>query len=190
MRLTTASVNALKLNTGVADAIFFDADVPGFGVRVRASGARTWVYQYKVGGRTRRLVLGQVSAVKPARAREIAGELHARVRLGGDPAAEKRESIRRSQDTFGNLIDRFLEQYRRRPKTVEEVTRHLKMYGAPLHSMPVDLITLRDVADLLTKLDKSSGSTTTNRVRSTLSAVFSLGHARGVGTLQSCHEHE
>jgi Arm DNA-binding domain len=151
MRLTTASVSALKLNTGVADAIFFDDDVPGFGVRLRASGARTWVYQYKVGGRTRRLVLGQVSAVKPARAREIAGELHAKVRLGGDPAAEKRESIRRSQDTFGNLIDRFLEQYRRRPKTVEEVTRHLKMYSAPLHSMAVDAITLRDVADLLTK---------------------------------------
>jgi integrase len=173
MRLTAASVSALKLDTGVADKIVFDDDVPGFGIRVRASGARTWIFQYKVGGRTRRLVLGSASAVKPARAREIAGELHAKVRLGGDPAAEKRDSVRRSQDTFGNLIDRFLEQYNKRPKTVEEVTRHLKMYSAPLHSRPVELITLRDVADLLTKLDTSSGSTTTNRVRSTLSAVFS-----------------
>ena len=180
MRLTAASVSALKLDTGVADKIVFDDDVPGFGIRVRASGARTWIYQYKVGGRTRRLVLGQVSAVKPARAREIAGELHAKVRLGGDPAAEKRESIRRSQDTFGNLIDRFLEQYRRRPKTVEEVTRHLKMYSAPLHSMAVDAITLRDVADLLTKLDKASGSTTTNRVRSTLSAIFAWAMREGL----------
>ena len=69
MRLTPVSVGALKLDTGVTDAIFFDTDVnPGFGVRVRASGARTWIYQYKIGGRTRRLVLGQVSAVKPARA--------------------------------------------------------------------------------------------------------------------------
>jgi hypothetical protein len=172
MRLTAASVNALKLDTGVADKIVFDDDVPGFGIRVRASGARTWIYQYKVGGRTRRLVLGTASAIKPARAREIAGELQAKVRLGGDPAAEKRDSVRRSQDTFGNLIDRFLEQYNKRPKTVEEVTRHLKMYSAPLHSMPVGSITLRDVADLLTKLDKSSGSTTTNRVRSTLSAAL------------------
>ena len=128
MRLTAASLGALKLDTDVTDKIFFDTDVPGFGLRVRASGARTWIFQYKVGGRTRRLVLGNASAVKPARAREIASELHAKVRLGGDPAAEKRESVRRSQDTFGNLIERFLEQYRRRPRTVEEVTRHLRLY--------------------------------------------------------------
>jgi Arm DNA-binding domain len=65
-------------------------------VRVRASGARSWIYQYKIGGRTRRLALGQVSAIKPAKAREIAAELHAKVRLGGDPAAEKREKVQRS----------------------------------------------------------------------------------------------
>jgi Arm DNA-binding domain len=117
MRLTAASLGAQKLDTDVTDKIFFDTDVPGFGLRVRASGGRTWIFQYKVGGRTRRLVLGNASAVKPARAREIASELHAKVRLGGDPAAEKRESVRRSQDTFGNLIERFLEQYRRRPCT-------------------------------------------------------------------------
>ena len=90
MRLTAASLGALKLDADVTDKIFFDTDVPGFGLRVRASGARTWIFQYKIGGRTRRLVLGNASAVKPARAREIAGELHAKVRLGGDPAAEKR----------------------------------------------------------------------------------------------------
>ena len=49
--------------------------------------------------------------------------------------------------------------------------------------MPIDSITLRDVADLLTKLDKSSGSTTANRVRSTLSAVFGAGRCERVGSL-------
>jgi integrase len=180
MRLTPATVGALKLDTGVADKIIFDDDVPGFGLRVRASGARTWIYQYKISGRTRRLVLGQASAIKPARAREIASELHAKVRLGGDPAAEKRESVRRSQDTFDNLIGRFLEQYRRRPKTVEETTRHLKLYAAPLHAMPVDSITPRDVADLLTRLDKASGATTANRVRSTLSTCFAWAMREGL----------
>ena len=58
MRLTLAAIEGLKLDTGVADKIIFDDDVPGFGIRVRASGARTWIYQYKIGGKTRRLVLG------------------------------------------------------------------------------------------------------------------------------------
>ena len=62
MRLTPAAVEGLKLDAGVADKIIFDDDVPGFGIRVRASGARTWIFQYKIGGRTRRLVLGQVGA--------------------------------------------------------------------------------------------------------------------------------
>src|SRR5262249_39678300 len=145
MRLTTAAIEGLKLDTGVADKIIFDDDVPGFGIRVRASGARTWIYQYKIGGRTRRLVLGQVSAVKPARAREIAGDLHAKVRLGGDPAAEKREKVQRSLHTFAHLTERFLDQYHRRPRTRDEVVRHLRKYAAPLHAMPVDAITLRDV---------------------------------------------
>ena len=41
MRLTAAFLGALKLDTDVTDKIFFDTDVPGFGVRVRASGARS-----------------------------------------------------------------------------------------------------------------------------------------------------
>ena len=122
MRLTTAAVEGLKLDAGVADKIIFDDDVPGFGIRVRASGARTWIFQYKIGGRTRRLVLGQVSAIKLAKARDIASELHAKVRLGGDPASEKREKVQRALNTFGALAERFLDQYARRPRTRYEVS--------------------------------------------------------------------
>jgi integrase len=182
MRLTTAAVEAFKLDPGVADKIIFDDDLPGFGVRVRASGARTWVFQYKIGGRTRRLVLGHVAAIKPARAREIAGELHAKVRLGGDPAAEKRERVQRSLNTFGTLAESFLDQYQRRPSTRDGVVRHLLKYAAPLHPTPVDAITLRDVADLLTKIDKASGGVTANRVRATLSTMFAWAMREGLAT--------
>ena len=180
MRLTAATIDGLKLDTGVADKIVFDADVPGFGIRIRASGARTWVYQYKIGGRTRRLVLGQVSAITPAKAREIAAELHAKVRLGGDPASERREKVQRALDTFRALTERFLEQYRARPRSKNEVVRHLRKYAAPLHPMPLGAITLRDVAALLTKIDKASGAPTANRVRSSLSACFSWAMREGL----------
>jgi integrase len=180
MRFTTATVEGLKLDTGVVDKIVFDDDVPGFGIRVRASGTRTWIFQYKIGGRTRRLVLGKVSAIKLAKAREIAGELHAKVRLGGDPASEKREKVQRALDTFGSLADLFLGQYRARASTKDGVSRHLRKYAAPLHTIPVTAITLRDVADLLAKIDKASGPTTANRVRATLSACFSWAMREGL----------
>jgi integrase len=180
MRLTTATIEGLKLDTGVVDKIVFDDDVPGFGIRVRASGVRTWIFQYKIGGRTRRLVLGKVSAIKLAKARDIAGELHAKVRLGGDPASEKREKVQRALDTFGWLVDLFLGQYRARASTKDAVRRHLRKYAAPLHPTPVAAVTLRDVADLLAKIDKASGPTTANRVRATLSTCFSWAMREGL----------
>jgi integrase len=175
-----AAISDLKLDTGETDRIVFDDDVPGFGIRVRASGARTWVFQYKIAGRTRRLVIGQVSAIKTARAREIAADLHAKVRLGGDPATEKRLRVRRVADTFAPLVERFLEQYRVRPRTKIEATRHLQRYAAPLHSAPVDSITLRDIADVLNQIDKTSGAATANRVRTTLSSCFSWAMREGL----------
>ena len=180
MRLTAAALGDLKLDSGVTDRIVFDDDVPGFGIRMRASGAQTWIFQYKIGGRTRRLVLGQVSAIKLAKARDIASELHAKVRLGGDPASEKREKVHRALNTFGSLADRFLEQYRARASTKNEVTRHLRKYAAPLHPVPVGAIMLRDVADLLAKIDKASGAVTANRVRATRSACFSWAMREGL----------
>jgi integrase len=180
MRLTAAAIGELKLDSGATDRIVFDDDVPGFGVRVRASGARTWIFQYKVGRRTRRLVLGQVSAIKLAKARDIASELHAKVRLGGDPASEKREKVQRALDTFGSLAERFLEQHNGGRRTKIEASRHLQRYAAPLHHAAVDSITLRHVADLLGKIDKASGAVTANRVRTTLSACFSWAMREGL----------
>ena len=102
------------------------------------------------------------------------------MRLGGDPASEKRERVQQTLNTFGTLAERFLDQYKRRPRTKYEVERHLRKYAAPLHPAPVDAITLRDVADLLAKIDKASGPVTANRVRATLSTVFSWAMREGL----------
>jgi hypothetical protein len=104
MKLTDATAATLQLPAGKTDALFWDETVPGFGIRIRASGVRAWVFQYKAGGyATGRLTIGRVGAVKAARTREIAGEYHAQVRLGRNPSAEKRAAVERSRDTFGAL---------------------------------------------------------------------------------------
>lgn len=40
MRLTAKTIHALRLPRGAADQVFFDGDLPGFGFRLRASGAK------------------------------------------------------------------------------------------------------------------------------------------------------
>jgi hypothetical protein len=72
MKLTATTVRTLKVPEGKSDAIFFDDDLPGFGLRLRAEGSRTFVYQYKLGTKHRRMVLGAATAVTVGEARETA----------------------------------------------------------------------------------------------------------------------
>ena len=48
MRLNDRTVTNTNpaLPPGKNEAIIFDEDMPGFGLRLRKAGARTWVYQY------------------------------------------------------------------------------------------------------------------------------------------------
>jgi integrase len=182
MKLTTQSTDGLKLKRGESDRIWFDDAVPGFGLRVRGTGSRSWIFQYKIGSKTRRLVIGQASAVKLGRAREIASEHHAKVKLGRDPAGEKRIQVERASHTFGALARKYLDQQRAelRPGSYKEVARHLERHAAPLHAFAVDSIDQRTIADRLNGIDKASGAVAANRARATMSAMFSWAMREGL----------
>jgi integrase len=182
MNLTEQKASTLKLEPGQTDRIEFDDAIPGFGIRLREGGSRTWIFQYKLGTKQRRLVLGKTSAVKAGAAREVASKLHAKVKLGGDPAAEKAISKTRAGDTFGKLIKEYLEFQKEnlRKRSYEEVERHLETHAKPLHALPVITIDQRTIADRLNAIAKTSGAVAANRTRSTLSALFGWAMREGL----------
>ena len=103
MKLTKATVAGLTLPAGRDEKIYWDDDIPLFGVRLRKGGSKGWVFWYRLGGRAsplRKIGLGATSAVSAAEARAEAARLYAKVRLGQDPAGEKAESIVRASETF------------------------------------------------------------------------------------------
>jgi hypothetical protein len=60
VKFTKAGIAALNLPEGKLDHFVWDPAMPGFGVRLRASGndvRRTWVAQIRVHGQTRRLAV-------------------------------------------------------------------------------------------------------------------------------------
>ena len=73
MKLTASAVATLKLPAGKTDHIEWDADLRGFGFRLRLGrGGRvncSWVAQYRYAGATRRALLGSavVLGAEPAR---------------------------------------------------------------------------------------------------------------------------
>ena len=182
MKLTQPTVNSLGLPPGKADMIFFDDDVPGLGLRLRSGGKRSWIFQYGIGTKQRRMTLGTAPALTLAAARKTASELHARVRLGEDPAAAKREGVRRATETIEAVLRLYLPEKRQAlaPASYISLERHLLRYAKPLHGAGVTLTTRRDIGDLLAAIAASIGATSANRTRASLSAFFSWCMARGL----------
>jgi integrase len=182
MRLTIKEAAGLKLPAGKSDHIVFDDDITGFGIRLREGGSRTWIYQYRIGSKQRRMVLGSAKSVPLALARENAGKLEAKVRLGGDPAMDKDVAQRDADNTVEALVDQYLKarksEWRRR--SAAEVTRHLTKHSRPLHRFPIAAVTQRSVATLLSDIAGASGNVTSNRVRASLYAFFSWVIREGI----------
>src|SRR5215471_11855115 len=165
MKLTKINIAKVVVPSGKSEVIEFDDDVPGFGLRVRAGGSATWIFQYRQGSKQRRLSLGSASAISAQNARDRASELHARVRLGEDPAGQKIESRTRAAETLGSILRPFLlvKKAALKPRSYVEVERHLLQHAKRLHGMQLTAIDRRTVATLLTEL-AASGPTLANSV--------------------------
>ena len=186
MKLTEAKILTLKLPPGVTDKVFFDEDLPGFGVRVRAGGAQRWMVQYDVpGGRTRRMSLGRTSAISLAKARTMARDILAAVRLGQDPAADKAAKRLAAAETIGAILPGYLTVKRAelRPRSFDAVEHHLMHHAKALHPRPIRDVNLREAARLLEKVGAGAGMTSRNRVRSSLAAFYNW--ARGEGLVEA-----
>ena len=174
MKLTATTVRAQALPAGKSEAIFFDDDVPGFGLRLRERGSRTFVFQYKLGTKQRRMALGVATAVRLGEARKTAEKLYARVKLGQDPASDKSEAKVRAAQTFGVTAAQFLGtlKARYRPRAYAEIERHLTKHAKNLNELQVAKISQADIAAILTATTNNSGAVTANRVRTSLSTFF------------------
>jgi integrase len=181
MRLTTKTVAALTLPPGKQDHIEFDDAVPGFGIRLRASGSRTWLFQYRIGAKQRRMALGSVSAIPVGAARETAGKLHAKVKLGEDPATDKANAISQASETFEAVAKQYLTA--RKPALREQsfsaVERHLMLHAKSLHRLPLTAVSQRNISDVLRDIANGSGDVASNRVRASLAAFFSWAIREG-----------
>jgi hypothetical protein len=150
VKLTKRSVARLTLPEGLPEAVFNDDQVPGFGLRVRAGGSRTWQFRYKIGDKQRRISIGRYPALPVEKARAIAVNHHAAVRLGRDPAGEKEEGRATASETFGAAAHRFLafKKEKLKPRSYVEIERHLLVNSASLHPLQLRKIARHSIATL------------------------------------------
>jgi integrase len=183
MKLTQASIDRLVLPPGKSDLVVFDDDVPGFGLRLRAGGSRTFIVQYALGGRSRRMTIGTTKILDAAKARQTARNLLAKVRLGHDPAVERTVArARASDDPLGAIIGRFLarQERRLRPRSYDESKRYLERYLKPLHELHPASINRATVAARLGKIASEHGAVSADRARAILSSFFAWAIGEGL----------
>ncbi|MBN8978040.1 MAG: integrase arm-type DNA-binding domain-containing protein [Rhizobiales bacterium] len=104
-KLTKRYVDALS--AGEPDYFVWDDDISGFGIRVWPSGKKNFVAQYRAGGRTRRVKIGNYGALTVEEARKQAKIVLGDVARGEDPAEDK--ATRRKSLTVSDLCDNYLE---------------------------------------------------------------------------------
>jgi integrase len=171
----------MRCPPGQAETFFWDASCRGFGMRALSSGRRSWIYQYRdAHGQTRRMVLGDVSAVSIEAARSSARQKAASVAQGSNPSADRKK--KRTAGTVLEAVEAYLRYARERQRTrsYKETERHLRVHAAPLHHDRAETVRRGDIAALLERVASGSGPIAANRLRAALSALWAWGLRSGL----------
>ena len=88
MKLTKRAIEGLE--TRPQSHFKWDGEVRGFGVRVYPTGKKTYVIQYRIGKRSRRMTLGQHGPLTTDEARRLAMRHLGHIAQGADPAEDIR----------------------------------------------------------------------------------------------------
>ena len=128
IHMTKSAVDALKAAS--KDTVYWDAGLPGFGVKVTPRGRKVFVVLYRIGGagsRLRKYTIGPYGRVTLQMARAEAQKVLAARLEGRDPATEKRESKRRmTADRVDDLIEVFIVQHVSKTRKAAEISRLLR----------------------------------------------------------------
>ena len=157
-KVTQDSIAALKPES--RDQFLWDDKLPGFGVKVTPKGGRTYLFQYRLGGRghpTKRVTIGNALVLKAARARALAEEYYSKVRQGEDVAAQSREQKRVAVElAFNSYVDDFAKTTLKAkwPKSWQETKACLTRHAVPhWQDKPLPSITGDDVVRILKRLE-------------------------------------
>jgi len=155
--------------------------VPGFGLRVTANGAKTFVFNYRTRtGRQRRIRIGSYPAYTVEAARKVARDHYMAVSAGGDPMADIQGE--RDAPTVAKLCEFYIEHYLHTKKPAPAKTDRYAIDRIILPRLKHHKLTeIRhsDINRIHRDLTKAGKPYRANRVLALLNAMFGLAIKEG-----------
>ena len=131
------------------EVIYWDKELPGFGVRVYATGSKAYLVRLRGPAGSRQVALGRHGVVPAEEARKRGAEVLARMRAGRDPEPRARKN---GAPTVADLAERYLREHvavRCKPLTLRNYRHVIQKNVLPiLGRIPVAVLERRHVAEL------------------------------------------
>ena len=163
-KLTEKAIERLACEPGQRDRLVFDSEQRGLAVRVVAAGNKSYLTQYVVAGRKRRVPLGSVDAISLASARAAAATVMGQVAKGADPADDRKTAAAdakiealRERMTLARLVEDWdrLHLAHRSARYRKDATESLKRALPDWWNRPAERLARKDVVVIVDRLTPS-----------------------------------
>lgn len=161
----------------------------GFGIRVTPKGVKSWIYRYKIDGKTDRLTLGHYPTMPLSLARTRFIELSQLRRENQKPKDVIQEQKEQVHNTVKKLLLDWYEGY---------IVKHRKQPLQIKQQIEADIIPLlgekelesllpKDITRALDKIVHRGSPVQANKILSTLKQAFNYGVSRGALSTNPAH---
>ncbi len=159
----------------------WDDELPGLALRVKPSGVKSYIVQYRnAQRRPRKITLGRHGVLTPEEARRMARQTLAAIARGEDPAEDRR--LKRQAITVADLCERYLAEHvavRNKPAQGYQIRRMVEARIKPaLGARTIASVTRSDIAALHARMRAVPYEA--NRVLAALSKMFNLAELWGL----------
>lgn len=177
IKLTQAEVNRLQPHA-TKQLLYRDTETPGLALRITPGGRKTYVFNYSLFGRERRMRISDAATCKVAEAREAAKKLRRDVDQGIDPL-EKRESAAKSPTVKTLWVDFQADHFptisdRHRAEQVKYWDRHVL---PALGNKKLSALAKRDIDELHRRISVTA-PILANRVVASVRKALSYAEGR------------
>jgi integrase len=159
-----------------SQALYFDDQIKGFGIRV-TSGSKTFILDRKLNGKTIRVKIGRYPDWSVQQGRERAKELIVEMDKGNDIRQQWKQKAE-SEVTLRTVFDLFLEERQLKPRSQKDYQRYLEHYLDDWLDRPISRLDANMVMARYKRIStSSSGQAQASSVMRALRSVLNFAIA-------------